>query len=152
MKFLLIVCAAITTLFIVENSHLQAAGMDEVLIQTSSGKKTWSIELASNNQARAKGLMFRKSMAPMTGMLFRFDQTAPVSMWMKNTFIPLDILFVRADGTVSSIGYDAEPQSLQSIAALEPVRYVLELNAGIAEKYSIDQYSRLDWDGMPSVE
>jgi uncharacterized membrane protein (UPF0127 family) len=96
--------------------------------------------------------MFVRNMPETTGMLFIYEADGLLSMWMKNTFIPLDILFVRSDGTVSSIGYDAEPQSLQSIAALEPVRYVLELNAGIAEKYSIDQYSRLDWDEMPSVE
>ena len=96
--------------------------------------------------------MFVRDMPETTGMLFIYETDGYLSMWMKNTFIPLDILFVRADGSVSSIAYNTEPQSLQSISALEPVRYVLELNAGVADKFSIDKYSLLDWDGMPSVE
>ena len=96
--------------------------------------------------------MHVRQMPEFTGMLFVYRDTNIHSMWMKNTFIPLDILFVRADGTVSSIAYDTEPQSLQSIAALEPVRYVLELNAGVAEKLSIDKYSRLEWDGQSTDE
>ena len=90
--------------------------------------------------------MHVRNLPETTGMLFLYDFDAHLSMWMKNTYIPLDILFVRADGTVSSIAHDTEPLSLRSIAALEPVRYVLELNAGVAEKLSIDQYSRLEWD------
>lgn len=133
---------------------LDEAFRQSVLIISASDHACvrFDIYLAENNAQRRRGLMFVRSMPETTGMLFIYEEDGFLSMWMKNTFIPLDILFVRSDGTVSSIGYDAEPQSLQSIAALEPVRYVLELNAGIAEKYSIDQYSRLDWDGMPSVE
>lgn len=133
MKILLIVFAAIATCCIVENTNLQAAGMDEVIIQTSAGKKIWSIELASNNQARAKGLMFRKTMAPMSGMLFRFDRTAPVSMWMKNTFIPLDMIFADEGGRITHIHKGAVPESLDVISSQGPVRYVLEINAGEAD-------------------
>ena len=133
---------------------LDEAFRQSVLIISASDHACvrFNIYIAENNAQRRRGLMFVRNMPETTGMLFIYEADGLLSMWMKNTFIPLDILFVRSDGTVSSIGYDAEPQSLQSIAALEPVRYVLELNAGIAEKYSIDQYSRLDWDEMPSVE
>ena len=110
------------------------------------------IYVAANNEQRSRGLMHVRELPESTGMLFLYDRDALLSMWMKNTYIPLDILFVRADGTVSSIAYDTEPLSLQSIAALEPVRYVLELNAGVAEKLSIDQYSRLEWDGQSTDE
>lgn len=112
----------------------------------------FDIYIAENYAQRRRGLMFVRSMPETTGMLFIYEEDAFLSMYMKNTFIPLDMLFVRADGTISSIAYNTEPQSLQSVAALEPVRYVLELNAGVADKYSIDKYSRLDWDEMPSVE
>ena len=112
----------------------------------------FDVYFATNNAQRARGLMFVRDMPETTGMLFIYESDDYLSMWMKNTFIPLDILFVRADGSVSSIAYNTEPQSLRSITALEPVRYVLELNAGVAEKFSIDKYSLLDWDGMPSVE
>jgi len=110
------------------------------------------IYVAQTAAQRARGLMYVRSLPQSTGMLFLYEAEGFLSMWMKNTFIPLDILFVRADGSVSSIAYDTEPQSLKSIAALEPVRYVLELNAGVAENLSIDQYSRLEWDGMPALK
>ena len=105
--------------------------------------------IAQTPAQRARGLMNVRHLPKMTGMLFVYDGDGYLSMWMKNTFIPLDMLFVRADGTISSIAYDTEPQSLESIAALEPVRYVLELNAGMAETLAIDKYSRIEWDGMP---
>ena len=110
------------------------------------------IYIAATDEQRSRGLMHVRNMPESTGMLFLYDYDARLSMWMKNTFIPLDIIFVRADGSVSSIAYDTEPQSLKSIAALEPVRYVLELNAGVAEKLSIDKYSRIEWDGPSTNE
>ena len=102
--------------------------------------------IAENDAQRARGLMYVRDLPRTTGMLFIYETDMYLSMWMKNTFIPLDMLFVRADGSVSSVAYNTEPQSLRSITALEPVRYVLEINAGVAEKLSIDQYSRLLWD------
>ena len=130
---------------------LDEAFNQSVLIVSSSehGCVRFDVYLAETNRQRSRGLMFVRNMPETTGMLFIYERDRYLSMWMKNTFIPLDILFVRADGSVSSIAYDTEPQSLRSIAALEPVRYVPELNAGVAAKYSIDKYGRLDWDGMP---
>ena len=143
MKFLLIVLAALATVFTIEDSRPRAAGMDEVIIQTSAGDKTWSIDLASNNQTRAKGLMFRKSMAPMTGMLFRFDQSAPVSMWMKNTFIPLDMVFADDAGRVTHIHKGAVPHSLEVISSQGEVRFVLEINAGEADTQGLSVGNRM---------
>jgi uncharacterized membrane protein (UPF0127 family) len=122
----------------------------DVLIVHASENACYLLDIyiARSSAQKSRGLMFVRNLPESTGMLFIYDADANLSMWMKNTFIPLDILFVRADGTVSSIAYDTEPQSLQSISALEPVRYVLELNAGVAEKLSIDQYSRIEWDGL----
>lgn len=125
-----------------------------VLIVTASNYAClrFDIYVAENKEQRARGLMYVRNLPETSGMLFIYERDGFLSMWMKNTFIPLDILFVRADGGVSSIAYDTEPQSLRSITALEPVRFVLELNAGVAEKFSIDRYSRLYWHGMPHVE
>ena len=79
-------------------------------------------------------------------MLFIHGRDDLHSMWMKNTWIPLDMLFVRADGSVASIERDTEPQSLRSIGATEPVRYVLELNAGVTDALSIGEGSYLVLD------
>ena len=129
---------------------LDEAFAQDVLIVHASNHACYRLDvyIAATNEQRSRGLMHVRSLPESTGMLFLYDRDARLSMWMKNTYIPLDILFVRADGTVSSVAYNTEPLSLESIAALEPVRYVLELNAGVAEKFSIDQYSRLEWDGF----
>jgi uncharacterized membrane protein (UPF0127 family) len=138
----------------IAQDDLDAAFAKDVLIIHASNHACYRLDIyiAATDEQRARGLMHVRSLPESTGMLFLYDYDARLSMWMKNTFIPLDILFVRADGTVSSIAYNTEPQSLKSIAALEPVRYVLELNAGVAEKLSIDQYSRLEWDGQSTDE
>ena len=91
--------------------------------------------------------MHVRRMDDWRGMLFVYGQDAIHSMWMKNTFIPLDMLFVRADGTISSIAKNTEPQSLKSIGSGEPVRYVLELNAGISDKLGIKAGNQLFWAG-----
>ena len=90
--------------------------------------------------------MFVRDLPPWSGMVFRYQQPAILSMWMKNTYIPLDILFARADGSVSSVQTDTEPLSLKPISAIEPVSYVLELNAGTAARLGIGQGSRLILD------
>jgi uncharacterized membrane protein (UPF0127 family) len=117
-----------------------------IIVTSEHACHRFDMYLAISDRQRARGLMYVRDLPRTTGMLFVYEADIHVSIWMKNTFIPLDIVFVRSDGTVSSITYDAEPQSLKSMVALEPVRYVLELNAGVAEALSIDQYSRLEWD------
>ena len=130
---------------------LDTAFGKDVLIMHSSKDACYALQIyvAQTRPQRARGLMNVRNLPDMTGMLFIYDQDAYLSMWMKNTFIPLDMLFIRSDGSVSSIAYNTEPQSLESVAALEPVRYVLELNAGMADKLGLDKYSRVEWDGMP---
>lgn len=103
----------------------------------------FDIYIAATNAQRQRGLMFVRELPLTTGMLFVYDRDGRLSMWMRNTYIPLDMLFVRADGTVASVAEHTEPLSLQSIAASEPVRYVLELNAGAAARFGIDTNSRL---------
>lgn len=103
-----------------------------VSVQTAQGKFSWDVELASDDDSRAIGLMNRKSMPAFSGMLFRFDAVEPVSMWMKNTFIPLDMVFANSTGKITHIHYGAVPQSLAIIDSNGPVKFVLEVNAGEA--------------------
>lgn len=100
------------------------------------------VEFAVAPQERSRGLMHRDTLPPRQGMWFDFGQPSKVSMWMKNTRIPLDMLFIRSDGTVSSIVIAATPHSLQQRRSAEPVRYVLELNGGESERYGIQPGDR----------
>lgn len=129
------------------NTDLDAAFEREVLIIEASAHACYrfDIYLARNDYQRARGLMHVRQLPASTGMLFVYERENFASMWMKNTYISLDILFARADGRISSIARNTEPQSLRSIASIEPVRYVLELNAGTAERLFIDGDSRLLW-------
>ena len=90
--------------------------------------------------------MFVRDLPVTTGMLFVYKRDQIVSMYMKNTFIPLDMAFVRADGTVSTVVRGTEPLSLRSIVSAEPVRYVLELNSGTTRRLHIDENSYLVWE------
>jgi len=121
-------------------------GKDVLIIEASAhGCHRFDIYVAADNAQKSRGLMFVRDLPATTGMLFIYD-LQPVSMWMKNTFIPLDMLFIRRDGTVSSVAHDTEPQSLRSISSTEPVSFVLELNAGTAKRLVIDENSRIYWE------
>ncbi|WP_246191242.1 DUF192 domain-containing protein [Aureimonas leprariae] len=112
-------------------------------LETASGKHAIVVELAETPPEREKGLMFRRSMAPDHGMLFDFDESRPVTMWMKNTLIPLDMLFMDEQGVVTQVKRMAKPESLDLIPSGGPVRYVLELNGGAAERFGVHQGDRL---------
>jgi len=104
------------------------------------------IYLAVDVDQQRRGLMFVRKMPASTGMLFVYEDSDIHSMWMKNTYIPLDIVFARADGTVSSVIHDTQPLSLTSQSSIEPVNYVLELNAGTARRLDIGRKSRFTWE------
>ena len=110
---------------------------ERLVIDTKAGPVSFSVELALTAGERAAGLMHRQSMAEDHGMLFRFDQTRQVLMWMKNTPLALDMLFIDPKGTVVGIASDTTPYSEAIIASPGPVRYVLELNAGTAARQGI---------------
>ena len=103
----------------------------------------FDVYLALEQEQQRRGLMFVRDMPERRGMLFVYEDDGFLSMWMKNTFIPLDMLFVRADLTIASIVENTEPQSLRSVSATEPVRYVLELNAGTSRQLGIRPGNRL---------
>ncbi|MFZ0775432.1 MAG: DUF192 domain-containing protein [Xanthobacteraceae bacterium] len=114
-----------------------AAAQDTIEIVTSSGVHAFSVELATNDAERARGLMFRKSLPEGHGMLFDFQTEQPVQFWMRNTYIPLDMIFIRGDGRVLNIAQNATPLSDALIPSAGPVRSVLEVIAGTARKYHI---------------
>ena len=107
----------------------------------------FDVYLALGNRQWARGLMHVKTLDAWRGMLFVYGGEDRRSMWMKNTFLPLDILFIKADGRISSIVADTEPQSLRSIPSHEPVRFVLELNAGITARLQIQAGDTMLWAG-----
>lgn len=100
-----------------------------LVAETATGEKSFTIELADDPDERSTGLMFRKDMADDHGMLFVFEQTQPVSFWMKNTPMPLDLVFIGQDGKVRAVR-KGEPFSEAAISPGDPVRFVLELKAG----------------------
>ncbi len=98
------------------------------------GYVSYKVEVASTVEEQMYGLMYRHELAPDAGMIFIYNADQPISMWMKNTYIPLDMLFVRADGKVVKIITHARPLDLTPLSSGEPIRAVIELNAGDAEK------------------
>jgi uncharacterized membrane protein (UPF0127 family) len=106
-------------------------------VATAGGRHAFAIEMATSEQQLAQGLMYRRRLDADAGMLFDFGQVRPVSMWMRNTFIPLDMLFIAADGRVVSIAERTVPESLTVLSAPEPVRAVLEVNGGTAARLGI---------------
>lgn len=110
----------------------------EIVIQTSTGKHKFQVELATTPDQMQRGLMYRREMAAGHGMLFDYgaDQ-AGIAMWMKNTFIPLDMLFVKSDGSVLNFAERTVPGSLVSVPAAGPVRAVIELNGGTAARLKL---------------
>lgn len=106
-------------------------------IKASSGRHDFTVEIARTGRQQTQGLMYRRRMAANAGMLFVYRRVAPISMWMRNTYIPLDMLFIRANGTIAHIAQRTTPHSLQTISSREPVKSVLELNAGTTARLNI---------------
>lgn len=103
----------------------------------------YEVEIAATPSARARGLMFRRELSSRAGMLFDFGRDEVASMWMKNTLIPLDMVFADRDGVVRRIVRNARPRSLDAISSRVPVRAVLELNGGEADRTGLAAGDRL---------
>jgi uncharacterized membrane protein (UPF0127 family) len=116
---------------------LETFKTSELTILTAGGPHKFTIELAITGPEREQGLMFRRSLAPDAGMLFDMDSPTNITMWMKNTFIPLDMLFLDPGGRIVDIHERAVPQSTDIISTRAPARYVIELNGGTAERLGI---------------
>jgi uncharacterized protein len=123
--------------------QLQQFATSNLTIVSAGGPHRFTVELAETPRQMEQGLMFRRSLAPDAGMLFDFKQPTMAAMWMRNTLIPLDMLFVDQHGRIVNIAQRAVPESDQTIAAAEPVRAVIELNGGTAERLGIKPGDRV---------
>ncbi len=110
----------------------------ELAIETAEGARhTFQVELATDFQQRAQGLMFRRALAPDAGMLFVYPRPRVISMWMKNTLIPLDMLFIAPDGRIVAVIERTVPFSLKSLSSGAPAIGVLEVNGGTAARLGL---------------
>jgi len=115
-----------------------AANDTEILeIASRSGVHVFAVEMAVTDEQRSRGLMHRRSLPSGRGMLFDFKQDQVVSMWMRNTYISLDMIFIRADGTIAKIAENTEPLSERIVSSGMPVRAVLEVVAGTSRRLGI---------------
>jgi uncharacterized protein len=121
-----------------------AANEATLEIVSKTGVHAFAVELAANDAARSRGLMFRKELPEGRGMLFDFEREQPVSFWMHNTFISLDMIFIRADGRILRIAESTEPMSDRLIPSGGPIRAVLEVIAGTARKLGIEAGDRVE--------
>lgn len=121
----------------------QAANLERLEVVSGDRRHIFMVEVARNDAQRARGLMFRQSMPQDNGMLFDFERDQMVSMWMKNTYISLDMIFIFADGRVHRIESRTEPESEKIISSGVPVRAVLELNAGVATRLGLKPGDRI---------
>ena len=110
----------------------RADGFEPLQIITATGTHDFEVEIANDERSREVGLMNRRYMAPNHGMLFEFDDSSPQTFWMKNTYIPLDMIFISRAGVVTHIAAKAEPLSERLIPSGGPCAAVLELNGGVA--------------------
>lgn len=117
---------------------------DRAILHTSDGDYTFKIELASTQAERSKGLMFRQELAPDAGMLFDFQEEREVAFWMRNTFIPLDMIFIAADGTIRRIHVNARPHDPTSIPSNAPIRFVLEIPGGRSLEIGLEEGDTLE--------
>jgi len=123
------------------------AGLEQVPLTITSGKKThrFTVELARTAEEQAMGLMNRSELAPDRGMVFPFEPPREASFWMKNTLIPLDMIFVRADGTIANIEANTVPLSLDPVFSAGAVAAVLEIAGGRAAELGIKPGDAVKW-------
>lgn len=113
---------------------------------TDTGRHEFKVEVVDTPQSRAKGLMYRTDLAPDAGMLFDFKQERETAFWMQNTLIGLDMIFIRADGTVRTVHANAIPHDTTSIPSQGPVQFVLEIPGGRAAEIGLKPGDRLEHD------
>jgi uncharacterized membrane protein (UPF0127 family) len=120
-----------------------------LVIVTGPKELKFDIEMATTEPQRERGLMYRKQLGPYEGMLFDFHEERPVSFWMQNTLIPLDMLFIRADGHIANVHAEAKPRDTTSIPSDGPVAFVLEIPGGRAAELGIAAGDLVIHDRIP---
>ena len=122
------------------------AAENQLTLHTATGDYKFNVEVVDTPESRAQGLMFRTELADDAGMLFDFQAEREVSFWMQNTFIPLDMIFVGADGVVDTIHVNARPQDTTSIPSNVPVQFVLEIPGGRSVEIGLKPGDTMDHD------
>ena len=141
MTSLVAASAVLVTLCV--NPAAKAASFQPLEIATRSGVQVFSVEMATTEEEKTQGLMYRKELPDGKGMLFDFSPEQQISMWMKNTYISLDMIFIRADGRILRIAENTEPHSTKIISSGGLAKGVLEVIAGTAKKYGIQPGDRV---------
>jgi uncharacterized membrane protein (UPF0127 family) len=127
-----------------------AASAESLVIHAGGSAYKFEVEIVTTPETRAQGLMFRKSMAANAGMLFIYPASQPVSFWMKNTLIPLDMLFLKADGQIAHIAHNAVPLDETPIDSGAAVNAVLEVNGGTAAALGLKEGDRVEYRTHPA--
>ncbi|MDT9598370.1 DUF192 domain-containing protein [Sphingosinicella rhizophila] len=144
-------CRAETQNVASPSAAIAPSGLDVVTLEVrgSDSSHAFRVEIARTPEEQEKGMMFRDSMGADDGMIFPFPSPRPARFWMKNTMIPLDLIFIREDGTIARIAVNAEPYSLAGIESGEPVAAVLEIAGGRSVELGIVEGDRVVWPGGP---
>jgi len=125
-----------------------AAETATLVLNTDTGPHSFNIEIAKTPSEKILGLMYRRSLPADAGMLFLYDRPQQVTFWMRNTYIPLDMVFIGADGRVQRIESHTEPFSLAAISSDGEVEAVLELNAGTADAIGLKVGDKVDYPAL----
>lgn len=128
---------ALVWLAVAATASFAAAPLEKLSFETAGGPRVFQIEVAATAQQRQIGLMYRRSLPEDHGMLFDFGRAEEISMWMENTYVSLDMVFVSAAGVVTHIAENTEPLSTRIVSSEGPARYVVELLAGTAKKIGL---------------
>lgn len=135
---------AVLVLFVAAVSSAGAgAPLEKLVFETAEGPRAFQVEIADTAEKRQTGLMYRRSLADDHGMLFDFGKPQDISMWMQNTYVSLDMVFVGADGRVTRIAEKTEPLSTRIVSSNGPARYVVELVAGAAKRAGLKPGDRV---------
>jgi uncharacterized protein len=136
-RFLIVIYALFLANFHCAVYAQEPPRIEPITISTQTASTLLSAEIADSDELRQRGLMFRHILPAGQAMLFDFEVPRPAAMWMKNTYMSLDMLFVREDGTIAALAENTVPKSLDTISVQEPVRGVVELAAGTVKRLAI---------------
>ncbi|MEL6915055.1 MAG: DUF192 domain-containing protein [Pseudomonadota bacterium] len=141
------ICLALLTAFATPGAA--ACRDDTLIIKDDDSQARFRVDVADDDAERARGLMFVEDLAQAQGMLFVYDRPQPVAFWMENTLIPLDMIFIGADGTVTRIHENAVPLDRTSIFGGEAVQFVLEINGGLARRLGLEEGAVIQHPAVP---
>lgn len=144
--------AAAAAAFLVSLPLAACSDESRLVINSATGEHSFTVELVDTPELRAQGLMYRQELAPDAGMLFDFQDERPVSFWMRNTFIPLDMIFITAAGEIKNIHVNARPHDTTSIPSDGPVQFVLEIPGGRSVELGIEAGNTVEHPRITAAE